>query len=128
MQCPVCGDVLQPGSLQVRGTFWSYLFLGLSWQDLCFDNADGSWCALAMRERRPGFRCKRCGTTVIPRLAPVGASADAQGEFFSAAHDTLCPGCGALVNPVSCAGLTVPETEPWRRICSRCGVPVTLPS
>lgn len=60
--CPQCGERLEPGRVAVHGTFWGWMFVGWSYQQLWFQPHLGAERrVLQSGESRRGWRCKNCG-------------------------------------------------------------------
>ena len=64
--CPQCGGSVEAGQVEIHGTFWGFVFVGLSHQQCWFRPAGRKEeIALGSEEKRVACRCTRCGTLVI---------------------------------------------------------------
>lgn len=68
MECPYCNVEMHEGTAQVRGSFWDFLLVGYSLQDLCFHHDADSQVILHSREKRQAFSCPSCGGCFIMPL------------------------------------------------------------
>ena len=67
MQCPKCSGQLKEGSGRVRGTFWGYFAVGLSYQHFWFEHRDGKRdIVIPSGGVRRAYCCPECETVVIP--------------------------------------------------------------
>ncbi len=70
MTCPVCNSELVGGSAEIRGSFFHFLFLGLSYQSLFFRRKNDLKGVQVLRPhtRRDANLCETCGTVVLQQL------------------------------------------------------------
>ena len=60
--CPHCGGRLEVGNVAVHGTFWGWILVGWSYQQLWFQPHLGEERrVLQSGESRQGWRCADCG-------------------------------------------------------------------
>jgi DNA-directed RNA polymerase subunit RPC12/RpoP len=60
--CPQCGSRLEAGAVAVQGTFWGWVMVGWSYQQLWFRPRLGEQRrVLESGESRRGWRCADCG-------------------------------------------------------------------
>ena len=64
IDCPSCGSPMTSGCATIHGTFWGFLFFGMSWQHLWFANEQGE-TRIMKSNNAPAERCSTCGTIVI---------------------------------------------------------------
>ncbi len=71
MDCPKCNERMVAGDVQIRGSFLTFLVVGLSCQHLWFKTDGGKQKVLASSSTsggrpRKAFRCGSCGGVFIP--------------------------------------------------------------
>ena len=65
--CPYCGEKMIPGVGYVRGTFFGFIFFGLSHQHFWFRRKGGRKPETVIRsgDQRAGHQCPYCGTVAV---------------------------------------------------------------
>jgi predicted RNA-binding Zn-ribbon protein involved in translation (DUF1610 family) len=66
MQCPHCQHEMVKGSVQVRGNWATFFWVGLSIQHLYFDHLGNQEVILGSRDKQDAFRCENCAGLFIP--------------------------------------------------------------
>jgi hypothetical protein len=63
VKCPACAADLQPGRVSVHRSFFGKPAVGVSFDHLWFEPADGSAATMVVRGSSPkdGWRCSACG-------------------------------------------------------------------
>ena len=63
MKCGKCGETMIPGRLVISGTLGGFLFFGLSYKHLYFEDAEwGRTKVLDNSGIRQAYRCGACGS------------------------------------------------------------------
>ena len=66
MNCPKCGETMLKGDVQVRGTFWEFLFVGLSSQHLFFSPDEGKrQRVMESADVHHAHQCESCGCVLV---------------------------------------------------------------
>ncbi len=70
MKCPYCDADMRAGDIEVRSSWASFLFWGLSFQKLVFKAGDKPRVILESREKRAAYFCPSCKASVIAGEPP----------------------------------------------------------
>lgn len=67
LSCPYCNGEMKNGSLEIKGTWYSWFFFGFSYQNLYFNHYDESKDdvneekVIGDMQHLKGAKCKNCG-------------------------------------------------------------------
>ena len=107
MKCPLCEGEMQLGKVAVQITGLAWYLENQPPEDCWFEPIEGEMHEREMLVRgndpRPALRCPECDIILL------------WGRQW-----IECTECGAQVNPLTRAGLSSPEKEPWTLLCNEC--------
>ena len=68
IKCPSCKQLMEPGIFSVQGSFSSFIFYGLSHENLWFkanDKSGDKQIVIGSGKHSNGFRCSACNISLI---------------------------------------------------------------
>jgi uncharacterized Zn-finger protein len=81
VKCPYCKTDMRAGDIEVRSSWASFLFWGLSYQNLVFKAGDKPRVILESREKRAAHFCPSCKASLIAGdPSRKGETADPWGD------------------------------------------------